>query len=66
MMFIGTTKIKHLAADQIKTAFRFSFNTTWSNVPKTLTKQRYLTSSGAIWKQCNVNKQKDDFSSVLQ
>ena len=27
MTIIGTTKIKHIAADQIKTAFRFSFNT---------------------------------------
>ena len=66
MTFIGATIIKHIAADQIKTAFRFSFNATWSNAPKTLTKQRYLTSSAAIWKQRHVNKQQDDFSSVLQ
>ena len=65
-MFIGPTKIKHIAADQIKTAFWFSFNATWPNVPTTLTKQRYITSSGAILKQRQVNKQKDDFSSVLQ
>ena len=31
-----------------------------------LTKQRYLTSSGAILKQRQVNKLKDDFSSVVQ
>ena len=66
MTVIGTTKIKHIAADQIKTALRFSFNATCSNAPTTLTKQRYLTSSGAILKQRHVNKQKDDSSSVLQ
>ena len=66
MTFIGATKIKHIAADQIKTAFRVSFNTTWSNAPTTLTKQRYLTSSGAVLNQRHVNKQKNDFSSVLQ
>ena len=60
------TKIKHIAADQIKTAFRFSFNAMWSSAPTTLTKQCYLTSSGASLKQRHVNKQKDDFSSVLQ
>ena len=42
MTFICATKIKHFAADQIK------------------------TSSGAVLKQRHVNKQKDDFSSVLQ
>ena len=31
----------------------------------TLTKQGYLTSSGAILKR-HINKQKEDFSSVLQ
>ena len=39
MTFIGATKAKHIAADQIKTAFRFSFNATWSNAPTTLTKE---------------------------
>ena len=53
MTFIGATKIKHIAADQIKTAFRFSFNAT-------LTKQLYLTSSGAVLKQRHVKKQKED------
>ena len=31
MTFIGATKIKHIAADQIKTTFGFSFNATRSN-----------------------------------
>ena len=39
---------------------------TWSNAPTTSIKERYVTSSGAILKQRHVNKQKVDFSSVLQ
>ena len=66
MAFIGATKVKHIAADQKKTAFRVLFNAMWSNALTTLTKQRYLTSSGVILKQRHVNKQKDHFSSALQ
>ena len=65
MTFIGATQIKQIAADQIKSKFGFSFNATWSNAPTALTKQRYLTSSGAVLKQHHVNKQKNDFSSVI-
>ena len=64
MMFICLTKIKHISSDQIKTAFRFWCNTTSYNMPTTSIKKRYMTSSGAILKQCHANKQKD-FSSVL-
>ena len=52
--------------NQIKTVFWFSLNATWSNAPTTSIKECYGTSSGAILKQCHVNKQQDDFSSVLQ
>ena len=38
MMFIGATKIKRIAADLLKTAFRFLFNAMWSNAPLMLTK----------------------------
>ena len=66
MTFICATNIKHISTDQIKTTFRFSSNETWCNAPKTSIKERYVMSSGAMLKQRHVNKQKDDFSSVLQ
>ena len=57
MTFICATNIKHISTDQIKTAFRFSFNTI---------KKCYVKSSGAMLNQHHANKQEDDFSSVLQ
>ena len=59
----GMTKVKHIAADQIKTAFCFFFHLMQCDLT---CQQRYLMSSGAILKQCHLNKQKDDFISVLQ
>ena len=66
MTFICVTKLKHISTDQIKTAFWFSLNATWSNALTTSIKECYLKSSGAMLKQRHVNKQQDDFSSVLQ
>ena len=57
MTFICVTKIKHISTDQIKTAFQFSLNATYSNAPTTSIKECYVTSSGAMLKQCHVNKQ---------
>ena len=51
MTFICATKLKHISTDQIKTAFRFSLNATWSNAPTASIKERYVTSSGAMLKQ---------------
>ena len=64
--FICATKIKHISTVQIKTAVRFSLNATCYNALTTSIKERYVTSSGAMLKQRHVNKQQDDFSSVLQ
>ena len=66
MLFICSTKIKQISTDQIKNAFQFWYNAMWYNTPLTSVKESYVTSSDAILLQCHVNKQKDDFSPVLQ
>ena len=55
MTFICATKIKHVLTDQIKTAFRFSFNVTRSNETRSI-KERYVTSFGVILKQRHEKK----------
>ena len=64
--YLRDEKKKNISTDQVKTAFRFSLDATWSNAPTTSMKERYVTPSGVMLKRRHVNKQQDDFSSVLQ